>query len=87
MYLISVYFDKKTENRIQSYINDVAIASGNSFMIDNEVPPHMTITAFETLHEENVVEVMNHAMLNIKKNTYKRNRNYEKNSYQRNLRR
>ena len=38
MYLISVYFDKKTENRIQSYINDVASESGNLFMIENQVP-------------------------------------------------
>ena len=51
MYLISIYFDKKTEIRIQSYINDVANVSGNSFMIDNHVPPHITVSAFETLNE------------------------------------
>ena len=68
MYLISVYFDRKTENQIQSYINDVASVCGNWFMIDNEVPPHITITAFETLHEKEVVEVLNSAFANIKGN-------------------
>lgn len=68
MYLVSVYFDKKTENQMQSYINDVANACGNFFMIDNDVPPHMTITAFETSHEKDVVEVLNDAVSNIKRN-------------------
>lgn len=71
MYLISVYFDKKTENRIQSYMNDVASACGNLFMTDNEVPPHMTISAFETLHENEVVEVLNGVLSNIKRNKIK----------------
>ena len=68
MYLISAYFDKKTENRIQSYFDDVANVCGNAFMTENKVPPHMTITAFETLHEENVVEAINNAISDIKKN-------------------
>ena len=67
MYLISVYFDQKTENRIQSYIDDVANACGNSFMVDNNVPPHMTIAAFETLQEESVVKAINEAISDMKK--------------------
>lgn len=68
MYLISVYFDKKTEERIQSYINDVEMSCGNTFMIENCVPPHMTISAFETRDEACVVEMLDSAMSNIKKN-------------------
>lgn len=68
MYLISVYFDKKTEHRIQSYINDVAKESGNAFMVDNNVPPHITVTAFEALHESDIVEVLNTAMSYIERN-------------------
>ena len=68
MYLISVYFDKKTEHRIQSYINDVAKESGNAFMIDNNVPPHITISAFETLEEKCVVEVLSNAISHIERN-------------------
>ena len=68
MYLISVYFDKKTEHRIQSYINDVAKESENAFMIDNNVPPHITISAFETLEEKCVVEVLSNAISQIERN-------------------
>lgn len=47
MYLISLYFDEKTNKRIQSHINDVAEYSGNSYMTDRKIPPHITLTAFE----------------------------------------
>lgn len=67
MYLISVYFDKKTQNRIQSYINDVASACGNMFMIDNQVPPHITISALETLQESCIAEVLDRTISNIKR--------------------
>ena len=48
MYLISIYFDEKTNNRMQSYIKQVAKRSGNTFMTEKNVPPHLTISAFET---------------------------------------
>ena len=67
MYLLSVYFDKNTENRIQSYIDDVARTSGNMFMLENNVPPHMTIGAFETLQEELAVKVINEAISDMKR--------------------
>ena len=48
MYLVSIYFDEKTTSRIQGYITQVAKRSGNPFMIEKNVPPHLTISAFET---------------------------------------
>lgn len=51
MYLVSAYFDDTTCKRIQSFIDAVAHESGNAFMLDNHVPPHMTITAFEARPE------------------------------------
>lgn len=47
MYLISVYFDEKTNRILQRYINQIAAKTGNTFMTDNHVPPHMTISAIE----------------------------------------
>ena len=44
MYLVSVYFDKTAEHILQRYINKIAEKTGNSFMTDNNVPPHMTIS-------------------------------------------
>lgn len=47
MYLISIYFDKQTNKILQWYIDKIAEKTGNHFMIENRVPPHMTIAAIE----------------------------------------
>ena len=47
MYLISAYFDEKAHKTIERHIYQVAIKTGNSFMTDNHVPPHLTISAVE----------------------------------------
>ena len=52
MYLISIYFDKRTEKRLQKMIDQVAWITGNSFMIDHRVPPHITVAEVETRDEE-----------------------------------
>ena len=55
MYLVSIYFDEETNQRIQGYINAVAKATGNDFMLAGNVPPHITISAFETKELEKVI--------------------------------
>ena len=40
MYLISAYFDENTNRVLQGYIEKVAKATGNDFMVANHVPPH-----------------------------------------------
>ena len=52
MYLISIYFDKNTEKRLQGLMKSVAKATGNTFMLDNHVPPHITVAGVETKHED-----------------------------------
>lgn len=47
MYLISAYFDETTTKKLQEYINRIYEATGNGFMVENHVPPHMTISAME----------------------------------------
>lgn len=39
MYLVSVYFDDKSNKIISDYINKIAQKTGNTFMTDNHVPP------------------------------------------------
>lgn len=58
MYLISIYFDEATNKKIQRYINLVAEKTGNTFMTDGHVPPHITISAFETREEANAKKVL-----------------------------
>ena len=52
MYLISIYFDEKTDKQIRKIMAQVAEKTGNNFMRDNHVPPHITVAAVETKHEE-----------------------------------
>ena len=47
MYLISLYFDEKTNSILQRYIDKISKVTGNTFMTDHEVPPHMTLSAIE----------------------------------------
>ncbi len=56
MYLVSIYFDEKTENWIRKYIESVAAKTGNRFMLDNKVQPHITIASFETDKIDEVIE-------------------------------
>lgn len=57
MYLISLYFDDVTNDRIQSYMNQIAKRTGNDAMLVGRVPPHITLSAFETTQESEVVAV------------------------------
>ena len=66
MYLVSIYFDEKTNQRIRSMIRQVAEKSGNTFMIDGNVPPHITVSAFETLNEEAAVKVLENAVKELR---------------------
>ena len=59
MYLVSIYFDEKTNRKLQQYINKVAEQTGNTFMLDGNVPPHITISAFETIDEQAAIDTMN----------------------------
>ena len=47
MYLISAYFDEKAQKTMERYMRRIAEKSGNSFMTDNHVPPHLTISSVE----------------------------------------
>lgn len=58
MYLVSLYFDNKSAMKIQGFINKVSVKSGNNFMTHNNVPPHITIAAFQTDEEDKVIEIL-----------------------------
>lgn len=45
MYLVSIYFDEKTDVKLRNLIDKVARETENTFMPDNNVPPHITIAA------------------------------------------
>lgn len=55
MYLISIYFDKQTDEKLRNLIQKVAKATDNTFMLNHQVPPHITVAAVETKHEEKLI--------------------------------
>ena len=59
MYLISAYFDQRTTKILQKYIDRIARETGNTFMTQNHVPPHMTISAIEARNVDVLVPAMN----------------------------
>lgn len=66
MYLISLYFDDKTNKKIQTLINKVAEESGNKYMVDGNVPPHITVSAFETDEEDKIIQSLDLKLRDIK---------------------
>ena len=68
MYLISLYFDEKTNSRIQYYINQVAKKTGNYFMNEGKVPPHITVSAFEAKSDEIALQTFSSAVSEIQSN-------------------
>lgn len=66
MYLVSLYFDDKTNKIIQNYINKVAEKTGNMFMLDGNVPPHITVSAFETKREDACVNLLENIVTEFK---------------------
>ncbi len=61
MYLISVYFDEKAENRISGYMKQIAKYTGNLEMLDGNVPPHITIAAFRADSERKARDIFQKA--------------------------
>ena len=71
MYLISIYFDLQTEKRLQGYIKSVANETGNSFMVDNHVPPHITVAAMESRDEQQAIKSVEDCVRNLKQGRIK----------------
>ncbi len=71
MYLISVYFDEGTNNRIQQYMNQVAKKTGNTYMLDGNVPPHITISSFETDDISKVIPLLEENLSKVKQGIVK----------------
>ncbi len=65
MYLISVYFDEKSNKKMQHYIHKIAKQTGNDFMISHKVPPHLTISAIEVRDGETLIPHMKNLQDNL----------------------
>lgn len=66
MYLISAYFDEETNKKISGFIERVAKETGNTFMTENHVPPHLTVASVEARD----VNLLKPAMEELSKTMY-----------------
>lgn len=66
MYLISIYFDEKTDKQIRKLMKLVAEKTGNTFMLDNHVPPHITVAAIETRDETAAIATIEKCLQQLK---------------------
>lgn len=57
MYLISAYFDDATTKKMQNFIDEVAKITGNTFIIDGKIPPHITVLEFDVKNEEEALNI------------------------------
>lgn len=64
-YMISAYFDPESSRLLSRCILGIAKASGNEFMTENAVPPHLTIAFFEARSEETAKLIFQHVRENL----------------------
>ncbi len=67
MYLISIYFDDYTNNIIQQHMKAIAKATDNTYMLEGNVPAHITLSSFSTDNEEQVIEMLEQVVKNMSK--------------------
>ena len=51
-YAVSLHFSQKVNEIVISTLQAIADETGNRFMIENKIPPHITIGAFHATREE-----------------------------------
>jgi len=66
MYLISAYFDEQSNKILNRYISTIAAKTGNTFMIDNKVPPHLTISSIEAKNVTVLIPTFENAVKTLK---------------------
>lgn len=63
MYLISIYFDEKTNSILNRLTVHVAEATGNHFMRENQIPSHITVAAVDAEDEKQLIAAMERVSL------------------------
>jgi len=69
MYQISINFDDKANHQIKQYITNIARKSGNSYMLNAKVPPHITISIFNTQNVDNIISSIDENIHKFSSNT------------------
>lgn len=57
-YAIVLYLDRETEDRIAYMMRRLAESGANTYMLDNKIPPHITLAMFEKENEDGLTETV-----------------------------
>jgi len=57
-YAVVLYFDVKTELYIQNLMNHLCDKGMNTYMLDNKIPPHVTISLFDKYNTDGLVNII-----------------------------
>lgn len=57
-YAIILRFDDITEQKVLHLINDIANASSNTYMVKQEIPPHVSLTVFSKENETGIQSII-----------------------------
>lgn len=70
-YAIVVYFNESIEKKLNSLILEVAEKSGNNYMIEHSIPPHITLSLFhkENDDKEQILSIFDRNDLGLKNGT------------------
>ena len=66
-YGIILLFENESEDKIKDLINKIAQNNGNNYMLENNIPPHLSISLFEyndPIHS--IIELLDKNISNIK---------------------
>lgn len=55
-YAVALYFNNDTESQILQFIRSIVDIGANTYMLDNSIPPHMTISLFSAEDQAVVVK-------------------------------
>ncbi|MEG0240349.1 hypothetical protein [Anaerorhabdus sp.] len=64
-YALCYEFDENSAQYLNHLIDEVAKVTGNTIMIDNKIPAHITVGCFETESEELLIEMVESALKSI----------------------
>jgi 2'-5' RNA ligase len=58
-YAVAFYFEENKEEKINSLILKIANSNGNKYMVNNNIPPHITISLFQYNRKiDTIIETM-----------------------------
>ena len=63
-YAIGLLFDEVTENRFNNIIRQTAL-KGISYMLDNQIAPHITIAGISTEHPQSIIDLIDNNVFNF----------------------